>query len=152
VLLAAWSGLLGSIPGEAGTLLLIPAAAWGFLAFVQFLIVWSGDLPKEIGYYISRAAGLGRPAEWFLIGAGLLLPALAAQSRRVRLLAVGAALALAAHFVEMYWLVTPALRGRFTVSLADIAAAVGVGGMMVGSVLLLARRSAAWRALEVRHG
>ena len=151
-LLAAWSGLLDNVAREARAVLLLPAACWAFLAFVQFLIVWSGDLPREIGYYSSRAAGLGQPAEWFLIGAGLLAPVVTKLSRRARPLALGAGLALAAHFVEMYWLVTPARRGQFSVSLADVTAAVGVGGVVAGSALLLARRSAAWRALEVRHG
>lgn len=151
VLLAARAGLLASVAAEARLLLLIPAAAWAFLTFVQFLIVWSGDLPQEIGYYLSRDAGAGRAAEWLLAGGGLLLPVLAAQSRWPRPLAIAAGLALATHFCEMYWLVTPASRGLFAVTLTDIAAAIGVGGVGVGSALLLARRSAAWRALQVRH-
>ncbi len=152
VLLAAWSGLLAGVAREARALLLIPAACWAFLGFVQFLIVWSGDLPREIGYYLDRSAGIGQLAEWFLIGAGLLLPVLAKLSRTVRPLAVAAGFVVAAHFIEMYWLVTPGRRGQFSVSLADVTAAVGVGGIVVGSALLLARRSTAWRALEVRHG
>ncbi len=152
VALASWSGLLRGVAREGRALLLIPAGCWAFLAFVQFLIVWSGDLPREIGYYIARAAGLGRVAEWFLIGAGLLVPVLAQLSRTARPLAIAAGLVVAAHLVEMYWLVTPARRGQFSIGLADVTAAIGVGGIVLGSGLLLARRSAAWRALEVRHG
>ena len=151
VLIAAGSGLLGAIMRTGGAMLLLPAAAWGFLSFVQFLIVWSGDLPDEIGSYISRSNGAGQVAEWFLLVAGLLLPVLAAVSGRVRLLAVGAALAVMAHLVEMFWLVTPAVRGSLTLSLADVTATIGIGGIVVGSALLLTRRSAAWQALEVRH-
>jgi len=151
VLIAAGSGLLGTIVRAGGAMLLLPAAIWGYLSFVQFLIVWSGDLPDEIGTYISRSSGAGQVAEWFLLAAGLLLPVLAAVSGRVRLLAAGAALVVVAHLVEMFWLVTPAVRGSLTLSLADVAATIGIGGIVVGSALLLTRRSPAWQALEVRH-
>ncbi len=50
-------------------------------------------------------------------------------------LATFAATLLLMHLTEMLWLVTPALRGRFTLTLADVFALLGLGGLLVGSLL-----------------
>ena len=31
---------------------------WAYLSFSQFLIIWSGNLPEEIGWYLNRRDGV----------------------------------------------------------------------------------------------
>src|SRR5438105_6805151 len=37
-----------------GNLLLTVTMLWAYLAFAQFLVIWSGDLPHEISWYLHR--------------------------------------------------------------------------------------------------
>lgn len=150
LLLAAWSGtalaaatlLLAGRGGEdsaaAAMLLLAAAAAWAFLHFTQFLVVWSADLPAEITWYQQRAAGLGTAAEWLGVIAFVATLALLAPSgtrRHAFVVGAVAALLLLTHAVEMFWLVTPSFRNGFTVSLADLLALLGLGGLAVAALL-----------------
>ena len=42
---------------DLGNLLLAFVMLWAYLSFSQFLIIWSGNLPKEISWYVVRAEG-----------------------------------------------------------------------------------------------
>ena len=114
-------------------------AAWGFLHFIQFLIVWSADLPKEIVWYQVRLGGAGSVAVAFsavAVALGLaLLPS--AIARVPAVLASLSAMLLLAHLVETLWLVTPAFRGRFLVTVPDALASIAFGGLTIGLMLVL---------------
>jgi hypothetical protein len=56
------SGALGEWVGarhfhDLGKLLLAFVMFWAYLAFSQFLIIWSGNLPEEIPWYLERMRG-----------------------------------------------------------------------------------------------
>ncbi len=149
VLLAAWSARAWTAPHGLAALFLCLLAAWIFLEFTQFLIVWSANLPDEVVWYQHRGAGIGLAAEWTAIGACaaallILLP------RQYEVLTVSLALAagavLFAHLIEMFWLITPAFRDRLTVTASDVLALCGLGGLLIGASLLFGR----WT--ESRHG
>ena len=137
---------------RVATALAVLLAFWGFLAFTQYLVVWSANLPKEVVWYQHRAAGLGLPAE---CSAGILcalaLTALLPRwpSRRAGLLAWVAAALLAMHGLEMLWLVTPAYRFAFEVTGADVLALTGAAGLGIGGALLFGDRFERGRG---RHG
>ncbi len=118
-------------------------AAWGFLHFIQFLIVWSADLPTEIVWYQARSGGWGGFAVWFAAAAlALGLAILPSSIARVpAVLASVSAMLLLAHLVETLWLVTPAFRGRFSVTLPDALALIGLGGLTVGLMIVLLPRT-----------
>lgn len=42
---------------DLGTLLFTLVVFWAYLAFSQFLIIWSADLPEEITYFADRNEG-----------------------------------------------------------------------------------------------
>ena len=42
---------------DLGNLLLAFVIFWTYVAFSQFLIIWSGNLPKEISWYLERSRG-----------------------------------------------------------------------------------------------
>ncbi len=129
------------VPGSVIATLVWLLAAWMFLQFNQYLVVWSANLPREIVWYQQRDLGLGRAAEWFALLA-FLVPLLAATvprlARDVRVVAWLAGLVLLMHLVETLWLITPSFRGAFTLSLADLLGLAGIGGVSC-ALLLLAR-------------
>jgi hypothetical protein len=133
-----------ALPTEATPLLLTALGAWMFLHFIQFLVIWSGNLPKEIVWYQHRIGGLGATALWFGFTAAILtLAALLPRrfSRTPWVLASVAVMLLLVHLVETLWLVTPGFRGHFTLSLPDLPALLAVAAL-AGGLLASARAHA----------
>ena len=98
----------------SGRLLLTAVSLWAYLSFVQLLLQWIADKPEEIAWYHLRLSGGWRGLALALALGHFALPFLALLQRRVtrnpaRLAAVSAWL-LALHWVDVYWLVGPALR------------------------------------------
>ncbi len=115
-----------AVPGQDRLVpLVVLLSLWAFLHFVQFLIVWSANLPQEVLWYFARGGWLGR-AFASLGGAVVLLGALATLRPGRPTTRVLAALVLALHAVEMFWFVTPALRDRFVIGWSDAFAAIAV--------------------------
>jgi hypothetical protein len=42
---------------DLGTLLFAFVMLWAYMCFSQYLIIWSGNLPEEIPWYLQRTAG-----------------------------------------------------------------------------------------------
>ncbi len=142
VLLAAWSARAWTAPRGLAALFLCLLAAWVFLEFTQFLIVWSANLPKEVAWYQRRGDGFGLAAEWTAIGAcaAALLILLPRQYEVLTVsLAIAAGAVLFAHLIEIFWLITPAFRDRLVVTAPDLLAVCGLGGLLIGASLLFGR-------------
>ena len=121
---------------DLGNLLLAFVMLWAYIAFSQFLIIWSGNLPEEIPWYMHRTQG-----GWQWIGLSLLvfhflLPFLLLLSRgtkrRVQTLATVALTILVMYLVELFWLVMPAFHpvGLYLHWL-DVVAPLGIGGLWI---------------------
>jgi hypothetical protein len=152
ILLAVFDAEGRDLPDGVASLLLASLGLWMFLQFTQFLTVWSANLPDEIAWYSLRDAGMGRAAEWFALAATVLpLLLLHRQARRAGVVAAMAALLLLTHLVEMLWLVTPSLRGRLVVTLADVVALLCTGCLALAWALAV-RRGAPPDGQGVAHG
>ena len=84
---------------------------WAYFSFSQFLIIWSGNLPEEIPFFVDRLRG-----GWQYVSAAILLGHFALPftlllsrdlKRRPRLLAQVAVVILADARVDLMWLVEP---------------------------------------------
>lgn len=123
---------------DLGNLTLAFVMLWAYVAFSQFLIIWSGNLPEEIPWYLARTRG-----GWGAVAVGLVLfhfvlpflLLLARQNkRRLRALGALAAAMLALRLVDLYWIVAPAFhRQELAVHWMDLAAPVGVGGLWMAA-------------------
>lgn len=86
---------------------------WAFVAFSQLIIIWSANMPHEIGWYLSRGEGawlwVGRLSVllFLVIPFALLLPT--AAKRRAGWLQGTAAICLAGYVMHMQWLIWPSL-------------------------------------------
>ena len=142
--------ITGSAGGEGdrldlGSLLLAAILLWFYLSFMQFLIIWEEDLPKEIAWYIPRlAGGWGWVAVLGAFGQGAL-PFLAliwwpVKRNRWGLASV-CVLLLASHLLEGWWLVLPGMPGGWTWFAP--AAALAMGGLWTALFL--------WRLEAIRN-
>jgi len=128
-----------------GNLLFATMLLWCYVTFAQFLIVWSGNLPREIAWFEVRMAN-----GWLAVAVGLAIfqfavPFVLLLSRRVKQhaasLAGVAALLLLGQIVAEAWLILPAA-GPLTPAWLGLALAlvIGVGSVVVNRYLALARR------------
>jgi hypothetical protein len=114
-----------------GKLLLAMVIFWAYIAFVQLLIVWIANTPREAAFYTRRSTD---GWQWVSLALGLAhfaLPFLALLSRDLkasrRALAIVAAWLLAAHYADVYWLVLP-VYGPPTAHWLDLSALAVIGG------------------------
>ncbi len=94
-----------------GNLLLAFVMLWAYLVFSQLLVIYSGNLPHEIVWYLHRSQGGWKVVALLL---GLLHFAvpfallLSRQNKRKELILVRIAiLVIIAHILDLYWLVIP---------------------------------------------
>jgi hypothetical protein len=119
---------------DLGKLLLALVMLWAYFAFSQFLIIWSGNLPEEIHWYLVRMYGA-----WGVIiisiailhfGAPFLFLLSRSMKRNPHRLVIIALLVLVMRVIDLWWMIIPAFtRERFGVSLLDIIAPIAIGGL-----------------------
>jgi hypothetical protein len=67
-----------------GTLLFSAAMFWCYVAFSQFIVVWSGNLPDEASWYTRRLHGLWRYVPFALLVLQFVAPLVVLLSRRAK--------------------------------------------------------------------
>ena len=99
---------------DLGNLLLGTLMFWAYVAYSQFLIVWSGNLPREAAWYLHRNAGGWHGLLIALAVVQLFLPVLLLLSkftkRRTRFFAALTGGVMLGQAVYVYWLVLPTFR------------------------------------------
>jgi hypothetical protein len=122
---------------DLGKLMFAFLMLWAYLSFSQFLIIWSGNLPEEIPWYIRRTHGGWREVAGVLILAGffspffLLLSRTAKQKPRLMLWIVGAVFLI--RPIEAVWLIAP----EFHESIRDLSFIDPLVFLAMGAVWLL---------------
>lgn len=132
-----YAGLLTSRHAHhLGNLLFAFTILWAYMAFSQYLIIWSGNLPEDNMWYLSRTL-----TSWNVIAATLLVghffvPFFIMLSRKSKRslsnLRWIAALIFVMRLVDLFWLTAPAFSPTaFSVHPLDIVAPVAIGGVWV---------------------
>jgi hypothetical protein len=119
---------------DLGKFLLACVMVWAYFSFSQWLIVWAGNLPEEIPWYLERLRGGWQYVALILIFGHFALPFALLLSRDLKrnfkLLRSIAIFVLCMRVVDVYWLVTPdASKSGLAVSWVDLAALIGLGGI-----------------------
>jgi hypothetical protein len=149
---AARSAELGPLTGEdsfhkLGNLLLAFTMLWAYLAFGQLLIIWSGNLPDEIRWYLHRVNDGWRYVAGFIALFQFFLPFFLLLMRpikkRRKLLARVAVCVFLSHIVTVWWTVAPSFHSEHLyVDWLAFAALLGVAGIWFAAFLWnLERRS-----------
>jgi hypothetical protein len=122
---------------DLGKLMLAFVMLWAYFSFSQFLIIWAGNLPEEIPYYLERLRGgwqyvsLGLVLGHFVLPFCLLLSA--DLKKRPTLLARVAWFIVAIRLYDLIWLVAPTFHheGGFPIGLANVGVPVAMGALWV---------------------
>lgn len=119
---------------DYGKLMLAFVMIWAYIAVSQLLIIYSANLPEEVGWYLERSHG-----PWLYVSIALalfhfLLPFLLLLSRdlkrNARLLSRVALFVLLMRFVDLYWMAAPSFgHAGLAFHWLDLATFVAVGGL-----------------------
>ena len=125
--------------GLLGGLLLTALLLWAYFSFMQYFILWSGNLPGGVKWFEARAGGGWSAAEYLFSGLQLLCGFLLfffPLRRSRRWLATFALAVLAAKLVEFSWIVLPALEpgSQPPALLATLLSSAGLGCLLVASL------------------
>jgi hypothetical protein len=120
---------------DMGSLMLAFTLFWSYTSFSQMMLIWIGNLPEEIPFYLKRSNNTG----WWWVSAGLIVfhfavPFLLLLFRdikqhpdRLRMMAVYLLFVCAVYVV---WWVEPTYPHESPLFiLMDIGAVVGIGGL-----------------------
>jgi len=152
ILLGLWSER-GKAPFAAAAVLVTAILMWGYMHAMQYIVIWSGDIPAEARWYIERGRGGWGALAWILYGlqglfsfAALLLPRVRNSARAMIVLAL---VTLAMRLVEQAWLVLPGLPGiGWPVAPLILAASLAMFGFGWFGAVVLARPEEAWNETE----
>ncbi len=119
---------------DLGNLLFASLVLWAYVAFSQFIIIWSGNLPDTISWYLDRSAN-GWPMVTillalfhFVIPFFILLSRFSKQKARV-LMAIAAGILLF-RFLDLFWLIIPTIHdGAFAIHWLYFVTPVAMGGI-----------------------
>ena len=119
---------------DLGKLLLAFVMLWAYLAFSQFLIIWSGNLPEEIPWYIHRMRGPWGYVSLLLVIGHFALPFALLLSRDLKrnygTLAKVAIFIIGMRFVDVIWLVAPVFQPEgFPIHWMNIVLPLGMAGI-----------------------
>jgi hypothetical protein len=119
---------------DLGKLLLALVMLWAYFAFSQYLIIWSGNLPEEITYYLRRTHGF-----WGAVIVGIVIlhfaaPFLFLLSRNLkrdpRKLVLVALLIIVMRMIDLIWMLAPAFdNSNWKWIGLDVMALLGFGGI-----------------------
>ncbi|HKH99284.1 MAG TPA: hypothetical protein VJ999_09260 [Candidatus Sulfotelmatobacter sp.] len=118
---------------DHGKWMLAFTMVWAYFNFSQWLIIWAGNLPAEITYYLRRLNG-----GWGYVGLIIVLFHFAVPfaillsrpfKRDIRKLAWLAAWMLLMRYVDLFWIIEPNFSKTLTVTLADVVVPVAIGGL-----------------------
>ena len=119
---------------DLGKLLLAFTMLWAYFNVSQLIIIWSGNLPEEIPWYLERLQGAWAPVAvivligHFFLPFGLLLSR--NLKRRPHLLSKLALYILVMRAVDLVWTIGPVFRpDSAMVHWLDFAAVLGIGGV-----------------------
>ncbi len=121
----------------SGTLLSV-LLLWAYLHAMQYIIIWAGNIPDEVVWYLERLEGGWGVALWALFVLQFILPFFALLSEKVRsstraLLGLASA-TLALRYLEAAILILPPLHPDGLTLLFALPGAV----LTIGSIWLLA--------------
>jgi hypothetical protein len=121
---------------DYGKMMLAFTMIWGYFSVSQFLIIWSGNMPEEITWYLTRNQPSWKLYTLILVFFAFFVPFGALLSQDIkfkpRILVKVAMLVLVVRFFDYYWQIAPNLSpDKFPLHIFDFAAVIGIGGLWV---------------------
>ena len=119
---------------DHGKFMLTFVMVWAYFNFSQLLIIWAGNLPEEISWFLPRMNGGWGAVAMLLVIFQFAVPFALLLSRslkkNVHQLALVASLLIVMRLVDIFWHVEPALHPHeFHLSWVHFAVIAGMGGL-----------------------
>jgi len=142
--------------GEDLARLLVSAVFfWGYLAFMQWIVIWSGDLPDEIGWYLERFNNGWQWALWGVVILGFAVPFagfVGPRGKRDPKWRTAIVIAtLAGQVLEGIWRIVPAFPFSFLTLALLVPSALAIGGLGLAAMAWLADRQRPAQGEEGAH-
>jgi hypothetical protein len=118
---------------DHGKWMLTFTMVWAYFSFSQWLIIWAGNLPNEISFYLRRINGgwgwiaLTLPLLGFAFPFAVLLSR--PFKRDIRKLVWLAIWMIVMRYVDLFWIIEPNFSKTFSITLADVVVPVAIGGL-----------------------
>src|SRR5271169_4469286 len=118
---------------DHGKWMLAFTMVWAYFNFSQWLIIWAGNLPTEITYYLRRLNG-----GWGYVGLIIVIFHFAVPftillsrpfKRDIHRLVWLAVWLILMRFVDMFWIIEPNFSLTLKVTLADVVVPIAIGGL-----------------------
>jgi hypothetical protein len=132
---------------DLGKLVFGHTCFWAYAAFVQYLLIWYGNIPEETVWYEVRGHH-----GWFYVLMILCIGhffvpfffLMARKAKRSRAMLVALSIwMLIMHFLDLYWLVIPSRYHEGPqFGLIDVFCFLGIGGLFVALFAAVAKRKA----------
>ena len=121
---------------ELGRLLLALTILWAYLDFMQLLIIWQSDLPREASWYVVRWSGGWGYVAALIAGSHFVAPFFILLSSKAQrspgAMASACALLILGALLRSFWLVVPAAAADLrAVVWVAVTAIIGVSGFAI---------------------
>jgi len=148
---------------DHGKWMLTFTMVWAYFSFSQWLIIWAGNLPEEITWYIRRLNG-----GWGFVGLFLALFQFAVPfvillsrpfKRDIRKLVWLAVWMMLMRYLDLFWIIEANFSKTLTLTFADVVVPIAIGGFWLAYFfrnlnslpLVPAYDAAAYEVLEPAH-
>jgi hypothetical protein len=105
---------------------------WAYFSFSQWLIIWAGNLPAEITFYIARLSGGWGSIGLFLVLFHFAVPFALLLSRPfkrdIRKLVWLAVWMMLMRYFDLFWIIEPNFSSTLRITWADIVVPIAIGG------------------------
>ena len=120
---------------QLGDLLLAFLMLWAYFSMAEILIIYAGNLPHEINWYLHRMRGGWLPVSWVLAGLTFGLPFFLLLFRQLKRapgwLSGIAVWLLVMYAVCVFWYVAPTFRSSISLDWPDPFTFLGIGGAWI---------------------
>jgi hypothetical protein len=118
---------------DHGKWMLAFTMVWAYFNFSQWLIIWAGNLPAEITFYLRRIDGGWESIGLTLALLGFVIPFVILLSRPfkrdIRRLVWLAVWLMLIRYLDLFWIIEPNFSKTLAVTVADIVVPVAIGGI-----------------------
>src|ERR1700688_4482876 len=106
---------------------------WAYFNYSQWLIIWAGNLPSEITFYLKRLSGGWGSIGMILVLFHFVFPFMLLLSRPfkrdIRRLVWVAVWLMMMRYLDLFWIIEPNFSKALTVTIADIVVPIAIGGI-----------------------
>jgi len=120
---------------DLGKMLFAFSIFWTYIWVCQYLLIWYGNIPEEIGHFVTRTNGAWLPLFVANVLINFVVPFLGLLSVRAKInprrLALISVTVLVGRWLDLYLLIMPAVSPEPRLGLPELLLAAGYGALVV---------------------